>query len=241
MRFYSQPVHEHAEVPLADEGEWERLVEPRQTTTEPTGVYVLSVGRERDALIRQAQLQEICELVRAQGDPILGQEIRMLTKSHPRTLLGKGSCQEVAERARACGARMIVLDAELSPSQMRNFEDLAGMPVCDREGIILNVFLQHASTRRARVQVEIAQLEYLRPRIRGVGIDMDQQMGGVKGSRGPGETASELLARKLDSRLAELEKLQLKFQRSELQQRQGRSKCRRIALVGYTTPAKRPS
>lgn len=238
MRFHSQPVPEHAEVPPADGGEWERLVEPTLSTTEQTGVYVLSVGRERDALVREAQLQEICELVRAQGDHILGHEIRMLTKSHPRTLLGKGSCQEVAERARACGARMIVLDAELSPSQMRNFEDLAGMSVCDREGVILNVFLKHASTRRARVQVEIAQLEYLRPRIRGVGIDMDQQMGGVKGSRGPGETASELLARKLDGRLAELEKLQLKFQRSELQQRQGRSQCRRIALVGYTYAGK---
>lgn len=238
MRFHSQSVPEHSEVPPADGGEWERLVEPDRPAAETAGVYVLSIGRDRDPLVRQAQMLEICELVRAQGDTIVGQEIRILTKTHPGTLLGKGSCQQVAERARACGARMIVLDAELSPSQMRNLEELAGMPIADREGIILNVFLQHASTRRARVQVEIARLEYLRPRIRGVGLDMDQQMGGVKGSRGPGETASELLARKLDGRLAELEKLQLKFQRSELQQRQGRSQCRRIALVGYTNAGK---
>jgi GTP-binding protein HflX len=237
MRFHSQPIPEHEEVPLADGGEWERLVQAPQTT-EGLGVYVLSVSREKDPLIRHAQLLEICELVRAQGDSIVGQEIRMLTKSHPRTLLGKGTCREVAERARASGASMIVLDAELSPSQMRNLEDLAGMPIADREGVILNVFLKHASTRRSRVQVEIAQLEYLRPRIRGVGLDMDQQMGGVTGSRGPGETASELLARKLDGRLAELEKLQLKFQRAELQQRQGRDACLKIALVGYTNAGK---
>ncbi|MBX3171812.1 MAG: GTPase HflX [Candidatus Eremiobacteraeota bacterium] len=246
MRFYSMPVPEHEEVPLADDGEWERLVNEWRTRshapqTQPENgntVYVLSVGRVSDPLIRQAQLNEITELVRAQGDTVAGHEIRMLTKPHPRTLLGKGTCREVAARARACGATMLVLDAELSPSQMRNLEDLAGMPVCDREGVILNVFLKHASTRRSRVQVEIARLEYLRPRIRGVGIDMDQQMGGVAGSRGPGETASELLARQLDGRLAELKKAQLKFQKSELQQRQGRGHCRRIALVGYTNAGK---
>jgi len=238
MRFHSQPIPEHEEVPLADEGEWERLVESRSPATQDNAVYVLSVGRATDPLVRAAQLAEISELVRAQGGTIVGHEIRMLTKLHPRTLLGKGTCREVAERARARGASMLVLDAELSPSQMRNLEDAAGMAVCDREGVILNVFLKHASTRRSRVQVEIAQLEYLRPRIRGVGIDMDQQMGGVTGSRGPGETASELLARKLDSRLVELKKVQLKFQRSEQQQRQGQSSCRKIALVGYTNAGK---
>ena len=238
MRFYSQPVPEHEEVPLADGGEWERLVDQTPITPEHPGVYVLSLSRQSDPLVRHAQLVEICELVRAQGDQILGQEIRMLTRTHPRTLLGKGTCREVAERARACGATMIVLDAELSPSQMRSLEDLTGLSVADREGVILNVFLKHASTRRARVQVEIAQLEYLRPRIRGVGIDMDQQMGDVAGSRGPGETASELLARKLDGRLAELEKQQLKLHLAEQQQRRGRSQCRRIALVGYTNAGK---
>jgi GTP-binding protein HflX len=92
---------------------------------------------------------------------------------------------------------MLVLDAELSPSQARNLEDIAGLPICDREAVILNVFLRHARTRRAKIQVEIAQLEYLRPRIRGVGLDMDQQTGGMPHARGPGETASELLARKV--------------------------------------------
>jgi len=240
MRIFSQPVPEHDEVPPADGGEWENLVEPCLIAPPESGnaVYVLSLGHGTDTRVHQAQLQEICELVRAQGDVIVGQEARRLTRLNPRTLLGKGTCREIALRARQCGANLLVLDAELSPSQMRNLEDLVGMAVLDREGVILNVFLKNACTRRARVQVEIAQLEYLRPRIRGVGLDMDQQMGGLKGSRGPGETASELMARKLDGRMAELKKLELKFQRSEQQQRQQRNSCHRIALVGYTNAGK---
>lgn len=243
MRFFSQPIPEHEEVPPADGGEWERLVDHWRERSAPepgsgNTVYVLSVGRATDPLVRRAQLEEILELVRAQGDVVVGHEMRNLSRPNPRTLLGKGTCREIAGRARQCGANLLVLDAELSPSQMRNLEDLVGLPVGDREGVILNVFLKNASTRRARVQVEIARLEYLRPRIRGVGIDMDQQMGGGTTSRGPGETASELLARKLDGRLAELKKLELKFQRSEQQQRHQRSSCQKIALVGYTNAGK---
>lgn len=133
---------------------------------------------------------------------------------------------------------MLVLDAELSPSQARNLEDAAGIAVCDREAIILNVFLRHASTRRARIQVEIAQLEYLRPRIRGIGLDMDQQTGGTTKARGPGETASELLARKLDRRLAELQKALRKLETSSRTQRQQRAGCQTLALIGYTNAGK---
>jgi GTP-binding protein HflX len=112
------------------------------------------------------------------------------------------------------------------------------MAICDREAIILNVFLRHARTRRAKIQVEIAQLEYLRPRIRGVGLDMDQQTGGNKNARGPGETASELMARKLDGRLKELKSGLAACEVSSLTQRQRRSVCQRIALVGYTNAGK---
>src|SRR5262249_9401771 len=153
---------------------------------------------------------------------VVGQEIGHLHVPNPRTFLGKGMAEEVAARARAQGATMLVLDAELSPSQARNLEDIAGIPVADREAIILNVFLRHARTRRARIQVEVAQLEYLRPRIRGVGLDMDQQTGGMARARGPGETASELLARKIDSRLAELQKALRKMEQSGRTQRKER-------------------
>ncbi|HRI70360.1 MAG TPA: GTPase HflX [Polyangium sp.] len=245
-KFGSKPITEHAEVPLADEGQWEEVVDywterkaiaPAHDAQESAS-YVVSVGQERDPHVRAAQLGEIVALVQSQGGRVVGQEICYLSQPNPRTLLGKGTAQEIASRARTNGATMLVLDAELSPSQTRNLEDLAGMPICDREAIILNVFLAHAKTRRARIQVEIAQLEYLRPRIRGMGLDMDQQTGGMTKARGPGETASELMARKLDGRLEELKKALDKLETSSRTQRRQRGTCKRMVLVGYTNAGK---
>lgn len=245
MKFYSQPVPEHREVPLADDGRWEESVDAWSVESSLVApkeggkcVYVLSVGQEREPLIREAQLAEILSLVQAEGNTVVGYETYVLTKPRPRTLIGKGTSREVAMRARELGATMLVLDAELTPSQMRNLEDEAGIAIADREGVILNVFLRHARSRHARIQVEIARLEYLRPRIRGVGIDMDQQMGGVAGSRGPGETASELMARQLDGRLAELRKANAKLRKAGENRRRNRQDCRQIALVGYTNAGK---
>jgi len=245
LAFNSKAISEHSEVPLADDGEFERLVEHwtvRQTASTngelATTCYVASLGAERDPQVRAAQLTEIVALVQHQGGQVVGQEICHLAEPNPRTLLGTGNARALADRARAAGATMLVLDAELSPSQTRNLEDTAGIAICDREAIIFNVFLRHARTRRAKIQVEIAQLEYLRPRIRGVGLDMDQQTGGNKNARGPGETASELLARKLDNRMAELRKSLHKLESSAKTQRQQRSECRRLTLVGYTNAGK---
>lgn len=245
--FRSQPIAEHAEVPLADDGAWERLVERwslRASNNEPgrdevgRESFIVSVADERDPLVRAARLAEIVSLVESQGDRVVGREICHVPEPNPRMLLGKGRARDIADRARAAGATMLVLDAELSPSQARNLEDATGIAVCDREAVILNVFVRHARTRRARIQVEIAQLEYLRPRIRGVGLDMDQQIGGTTRARGPGETASELLARKLDSRLEQLRKRLRKLATSGQTQRRGRDACKRIALVGYTNAGK---
>jgi GTPase len=200
--------------------------------------YVVSVGSSHEPHERAAQLAEILALVRSQGGRVAGQEICHVAQPNPRTLLGKGTAQEIASRARDVGATMLVLDAELTPSQTRNLEDVAGISICDREAIILNVFIRHARTRRARIQIEIAQLEYLRPRIRGVGLDMDQQTGGSTYARGPGETASELLARKLDARLAELNKTLRRMEISAETQRKRRRTCERMVLVGYTNAGK---
>ncbi|HEY3255479.1 MAG TPA: GTPase HflX, partial [Polyangiaceae bacterium] len=246
LKFNSRAISEHSEVPLADDGQFERLVEDFRARQQPSAgngteanaCYIVSVGPERDPQVRAAQLLEIVSLVQSQGGQVVGQESYQLSEPNPRTLLGTGSAQAMAARARAAGASMLVLDAELSASQTRNLEDAAGIAICDREAIILNVFLRHARTRRAKIQVEIAQLEYLRPRIRGVGLNMDQQTGGSKNARGPGETASELLARKLDSRLAELKKALLKLETSAKTQRQQRSQCQRLVLIGYTNAGK---
>jgi GTP-binding protein HflX len=246
LKFNSKPVSEHAEVPLADGGELEKLVEhwrARRAAVvdsdgEGSACYVVSIGAHHDVVTRQAELAEMVALVRHQGGRVVGQELCHLARPNARSLLGKGTAVAIADRARKQGATMLVLDVELSPSQTRNLEDVVGIAICDREAIILNVFLRHARTRRAKIQVEIAQLAYLRPRIRGIGLDMDQQTGGNKSARGPGETASELMARKLDGRLKELRSALSRCETSSLTQRHPRSTCKRIALVGYTNAGK---
>lgn len=246
MKFQSKPIEEHQEVPLADEGQWEALVArwaerhkgPTAPQTGQNRCYVVSVGAFVDETQREAQLAEILGLVRAQGDVVVGHETLRRARPDPKTYLGRGASSSAATRAREHGADMLVVDAELSPSQARNLEDVTGLPVCDREAVILNVFLRNARTRRARIQVEIAHLEYLRPRIRGLGLDMDQQAGGMVKARGPGETASELLARQLDGRLAELRRQLARLARSGDTQRKGREAAERIVLVGYTNAGK---
>jgi GTPase len=245
MKFHSKPIEEHAEVPLGDGGRLDDLVshwtERRAgpgTARGGSACYVLSVHRRADAAAVHAQLAEITALVDAQGDRVVGAESHLLAKPDARTFLRSGVAERISARARECGADMLVLDAELSPSQTRNLEDATGLPICDREAVILNVFERHATTRRARMQVEIAHLEYLRPRIRGVGLNMDQQTGGMTKARGPGETASELLARRLDQRLADLRRGLVRLKQADTAQRKRRAGCARVVLVGYTNAGK---
>ncbi|MCP3926502.1 MAG: GTPase HflX [Desulfobacterales bacterium] len=240
MKFYSKPILEHPEVPVADEGRFEELVsnwDNKRTTenrSENNNCYVVSLG-EGDL---SGQLAEILSLVQTQGDHIVGHETVNLLYPNPKTLIGKGKAQEISDRAIEAGANLLVIDAELSPSQMRNLEDITGISVCDREAIILNVFSKHAKTKRSKIQVEIAHLEYLRPRIRGLGLDMDQQASSVVTGRGPGETASAMLARKLDGRLLELKKALSRIKKTDSTQRTGRKKSKQITLVGYTNAGK---
>ena len=259
MKFSSKLVAEHSEVPLADEGRFKQIVESWQDARLDTYVdsrgeteqgnvcYVLCLGsehftsehltREKDTNLN-GKMAEILGLLATLGEPVVGQQQYYLHQPNPKTLLGSGKLQQVADAAKRAGANMLVVDAKLTPSQTRNIEMQTGFAVCDREAIILNVFLRHAQTKAARIQVEIAQLHYLRPRIRGIGLNMDQQAGGIGASRGAGETASQLLARQLDNRLVQLQKSADKLNRASANQRQARSSCRQAALVGYTNAGK---
>jgi len=246
MKFYSDSIEEHVEVPTADNGLWESMVDSwkarqkpvKTASSEGNACFILSVSESREPHIRAAQLAEITELVKTQGDSVVGHEIYRIRRIDPRTLVGAGVAERVGIAARDVGADMLVIDAELSPSQTRNLEDASGLAVCDREAVILNVFQRHATTPRSRTQVEIAHLQYLRPRIRGMGLNMDQQAGGALHSRGAGETASELLARRLDDRLSELQRRLEKIEASDRVQRQRRGNCKRIVLLGYTNAGK---
>jgi GTP-binding protein HflX len=246
MKFFSKPLDEHAEVPPADDGRWEAIVahwtrrEAPQRGADPSGntCYVLSVHRRGERGHPPAQLAEITSLVQSQGDRVVGSEVHELHRPDPRTLIRSGVAGRLGNQARDLGADLLVIDAELSPSQTRNLEDATGLPVADREAVILNVFERHATTPRARAQVELAHLEYLRPRIRGIGLNMDQQAGGVMGNRGSGDTASELLARSLDDRLVELRRRLEQITRADAERRRRRTRTFRVALAGYTNAGK---
>lgn len=227
MKFHSKPVREHVEVPLPDDGRWEEMVDYWSRREAPqrgalaggNACYVLSVHRHDDRGDPSAQLAEITSLVETQGDRVVAAQVHELQRPDPRTLIRSGVATRIADNARRASADLLVIDAELTPSQTRNLEDATGLPVADREAVILNVFERHATTPRARAQVELAHLEYLRPRIRGIGLNMDQQAGGVMGNRGSGDTASELLARTLDGRLVELRRRLDEIKRTDAERR----------------------
>ena len=147
MQFHSNPIAETDEVPLADEGRWEELIAHfagRAARTSPgrdghNACYVVSVTTGRDPTDAQARLDEILGLVRAQGDRVVGYETYRRPRPDPRTFIGSGAADDIATRAAECGAEMLVVDAELSPSQTRNLEDATSFPICDREGVGLSL------------------------------------------------------------------------------------------------------
>lgn len=250
MKFTSQSLEQHKDVPVADEGQLEKIINLFDSTSNELPIdknsqenqliksYVVSLTHKGSSENKRAKLDEMLGLARAQSGNVVGHEMATFDKITPKTFVGAGVLIAAAQKARQLGATLLILDIQLSPSQMRNIEQLTDFSISDRESVILNIFVKHASSRKSKIQVEIAQLKYLRPRIRGIGLNMDQQSGGIMGGRGAGETASELLARQLDKRLVQLQKLATKLSSISVNQRKQRSQCKRISLVGYTNAGK---
>ena len=167
-----------------------------------------SEGTAQDA---ENSLQELAALAETAGSEVLDGIVQRRLKPDPGTFLGSGKAQELKGIVQATGADTVIVDSELSPSQRRGLEDIVKVKVIDRTALILDIFAQHAKSREGKAQVELAQLEYLLPRLRGWGESMSRQAGGQvgsagagMGSRGPGETKIELDRRKIRTRMAKL-------------------------------------
>ncbi|PIG90861.1 GTPase HflX [Gloeocapsopsis sp. IPPAS B-1203] len=203
---------------------------------------VLIVGVQTDNITPQAfqdTLDELARLVDTAGGEVLQTFRQKRSRPHPQTAVGEGKVQEIALTAQTLGANLIVFDRDLSPAQVRNLETQIGIRVVDRTEVILDIFAQRARTRAGKLQVELAQLEYMLPRLTGRGQAMSRLGGGI-GTRGPGETKLETERRAIARRIARLQEEvnQLQAHRSRLRQQRQHREVPSVAIVGYTNAGK---
>ena len=220
-------------------------VEYRQLRLER--VVLVGVWTEGSAADADASLAELAALAETAGSEVLEGVIQRRDKPDPATYIGRGKAAELRDLVAAVGADTVIADTELAPSQRRALEDVVKVKVIDRTTVILDIFSQHAKSREGKAQVELAQLEYLLPRLRGWGESMSRQAGGQvgaggagMGSRGPGETKIELDRRRIRTKMAQLRKQLRDFApaREAKRSERKRNTIPSVAIAGYTNAGK---
>ncbi len=184
-------------------------------------------------------LAELRTLAESAGAEVAGEILQRRDRPDPATLIGAGKLEEIAGAVASVNADVVLFDHDLSPSQQRNIEKILERRVIDRTQLILDIFARHARTREGQLQVELAQLQYMMPRLAGHGVEMSQLGGGI-GTRGPGETKLETDRRKIARRVRHVEQQIENVRRIRTQQRQRRESApvATVALVGYTNAGK---
>ena len=187
----------------------------------------------------EESLNELRTLAESAGAKVVGEILQRRDRPDPATLVGGGKLEEIAGAAASVDADVLLFDHDLSPSQQRNIERIVERRVIDRTQLILDIFARHARTREGQLQVELAQLHYMMPRLAGRGVEMSQLGGGI-GTRGPGETQLETDRRKIARRVRHVEQQLENVRRIRTQQRQRRESApiATVALVGYTNAGK---
>jgi len=210
---------------------------PAQDGQERAILISVRAGGERREV--DDSLAELQELARTAGVQVLDSFIQLPRKLNPRTLMGEGKLQEVVIRALQRGATLLIFDQELTPAQVRAISTMTELKVIDRSQLILDIFAGRAKSRDGKVQVELAQLKYLLPRLTGRGVQMSRLMGGI-GGRGPGETKLEIDRRRIRDRITALERelQELSRDREQRRSRRVRSGVPIISIVGYTNAGK---
>ncbi|HZK58663.1 MAG TPA: GTPase HflX [Cryobacterium sp.] len=220
-------------------------VEYRQLRLE--NVVLIGLYTQGSIVDAENSMRELAALAETAGATVLDGLMQRRATPDPSTYLGKGKAQELADIVKALGADTVIADTELAPSQRRALEDVVKVKVIDRTAVILDIFSQHAKSREGKAQVELAQLEYLLPRLRGWGDSMSRQAGGQvggagagMGSRGPGETKIELDRRRIHTRMSRLRKqiLAMKPAREAKRANRKRNAVPSVAIVGYTNAGK---
>ena len=209
------------------------------TTTPPERAYLVALDQPRARFDADDSLDELASLVEAAGGVVTGRIVQQRRAPDPNTWVGKGKAAEIVAECARVGADLVVCDDELTPRQQRGLEELAGRRVVDRSAVILDIFARHARTKEGRVQVDVAQLEYQMPRLRGIWKGLSRLGGGI-GTRGPGESLLETDRRVIERRLIDLKARLGEIQRQRERARGSRAKegLFLAALVGYTNVGK---
>ncbi len=200
-------------------------------------ILVGVITREQPADKIEEYLDELEFLTYTAGGEVIKRFIQKINIPNPKTLIGSGKMEEVRTYVEENGVAAVIFDDELTPAQQNNIEKIFKCKILDRTGLILDIFAQRAQTSYARTQVELAQYEYLLPRLTGLWTHLERQRGGI-GMRGPGETEIETDRRIVRDRIALLKKKLEKIDRQMETQRSNRGALVRVALVGYTNVGK---
>ncbi len=222
------------------EEEFRREATARQVDSDQDRVLLVGLlTRERVAQSFEDTLIELAKLVETAGGQVMEVMQQRRATPHPQTVVGEGKLQEIALTAQTLGANLVVFDRDLSPTQVRNLEGQIGLRVVDRTEVILDIFAQRAQSKEGKLQVELAQLAYMLPRLSGRGRAMSRLGGGI-GTRGPGETKLETERRTIQRRITRLQQevTQLQAHRSRLRQQRQHQEVPSIAIVGYTNAGK---
>ena len=212
---------------------------PRSTSPSVDRAYLVAAELRGALLPVEQSLDELAELARTAGAQVAGRTTQRLGHPHVATYIGAGKVTEVTEACDELGANVVIFDDELSPSQQRNLEKAFDRKVIDRTALILDIFATRAHTREGRVQVALAQMEYLLPRLAGQWSHLERMEGAI-GTRGPGETQIETDRRLIRSRISKLKKdlEDVRQQRSLYRRNRARNGLPVVAIVGYTNAGK---
>ena len=202
---------------------------------------VILVGVWTEGSVKDAEnsMEELAALAETAGSTVLDALIQRRDKPDPATFIGSGKVSELKGIVKSTGADTVVCDGELSPGQLRNLEDKVKVKVVDRTALILDIFAQHAKSKEGKAQVELAQMSYMLPRLRGWGDSLSRQAGGI-GGRGPGETKIEVDRRRIRDKMAKLRREinDMKTARDTKRQERRRNSIPSVAIAGYTNAGK---
>ena len=212
----------------------------RTISTKNSAEKVLLVGvtqTQRERWLLAQSLEELANLTATAGGEVVETFVQIKSRFDPATLIGTGKARELADICQTFDIDLIIFDKELSAAQIRNVEKITDVRIIDRTTLILDIFSRHARTREAKLQVELAQLEYRLPRLVGFGIEYSRLGGGI-GTRGPGEKKLEVDRRRIQQRISTLKRALKKIERTKQTQRKGRRDIPKICVVGYTNAGK---